>query len=90
MNAVPALTPVTRPLALTVATPVLSEDQVNVAPGIAAPLMSTPVAARLTVAPTKMLLLAGATLTLATSAGGTPSPVMFYTYALTEGFGAAL
>src|SRR5688572_15811199 len=66
----PGFRPVTRPSALTEAVPEFSTVQVNVANGRAAPLASKAVAVKDTEAPTTIVLLAGATVTVATSGSG--------------------
>src|SRR5438034_1374752 len=68
--AAPGLTPVTIPLADTVATPLLPLDQVTVRPVSGLPLASFGVAASCTVCPTDTLAEAGLTLTDATAARG--------------------
>jgi hypothetical protein len=75
MLADPAATPVTRPLALTVATAAFSLDQANVAPGIVAPLASAAVAANCCVAPTAIEAPLGAMVTDATTGGGGGAPL---------------
>jgi hypothetical protein len=64
--AVPAATPLTMPLELTVATAVLPLDQVTIRPVSALPLPSLGFAVNCLVAPAPKLTLAGETLTEAT------------------------
>ena len=66
----PGATPVTSPVADTVATAVFDEVHVIVRPATAAPLASLGVAASCVVAPAMIVLLGGVTLTLATVGGG--------------------
>src|SRR3989449_400880 len=66
----PAPTPVTRPLPVTLATPVLLLDQLTVRPDNGAPFASFGVASSCTVPPTVTLAVAGATSTVATDTGG--------------------
>src|SRR5207247_1170946 len=73
--AAPGLTPVTIPLADTVATPLLPLDQVTVRPVSGLPLASFGVAASCTVCPTDTLADAGLMLTDATGAGGAAATV---------------
>src|SRR5437867_2629943 len=73
MVAEPTVTPVTRPLELTVATEVLLLDQLTVRPDSGLPLASLGVAVSCTVEPTDTVAEAGATLTEAT---GTCTTVM--------------
>src|SRR5439155_13297291 len=73
--AAPALTPVTIPLADTVATPLLPLDQVTVRPVSGLPLASFGVAASCTACPTDTLADAGLTLTDATGAAGAAATV---------------
>src|SRR6266487_5381529 len=73
--AAPALTPVTRPLAATVATAVLPLDQLTVRPVSRLPFASFGIAASCTVCPTDTLADAGLMLTDATGAGGAAATV---------------
>src|SRR5205809_164069 len=66
----PAPTPVTRPLPVTLATPVLLLDQLTVRPDSGVPFASLGVATSCTVPPTVTLAVAGATSTGATDTGG--------------------
>src|SRR5207247_9023966 len=73
--AAPVLTPVTRPLADTVATPGLPLNQLTVRPLSRLPFASFGIAASCTVCPTDTLADAGLMLTDATGAGGGAAPV---------------
>src|SRR5438034_9152096 len=75
MVAAPAPTPVTRPLADTVATAVLPLDQLTVRPLSRLPFASFGIAASCTVCPTDTLADAGLMLTDATGAGGAAATV---------------
>src|SRR5690242_10383968 len=73
MVASPAATPVAKPAALTVATDVALLDHVNVTPAIGWFDASSAVAVKAWVPPTVVVADAGATVTLATTAGGVPA-----------------
>src|SRR5260221_160677 len=70
MVAVPAATPATIPALSTVATEVLSLDQVTARPVSVAPAASFGVAVRLVVPPWAIVALGGVTATVATGSGG--------------------
>src|SRR6188508_2011521 len=75
MTTSPGETPVTTPEALTVAMPVSVLLQVNVAPLIGAFARSNAEATSVVLPPTLTVAVIGATVTVATSAGGVTSPL---------------
>src|SRR5215208_7762209 len=70
IDAVPTLTPLASPVALTVATVSLRLVQVNVAPGMVAPAESLAVAVNCWVPPWMIVAPSGEIVTLATAPGG--------------------